>query len=34
MAAASCAIADLNGDRKPDITCIDGTRLKIYINGN
>ena len=30
MAAASCAIADLNGDRKLDIACIDGARLKWY----
>jgi hypothetical protein len=31
MAAASCAIADLNSDHKPDIACIDSTRLKIYL---
>jgi hypothetical protein len=31
MAAASCAIADLNNDHKPDIACIDSTRLKIYV---
>jgi hypothetical protein len=30
MAAAACAIADLNGDRKLDVACIDGTRLKWY----
>jgi hypothetical protein len=31
MAAAACAIADLNGDGKPDVACIDGTRLKTYV---
>jgi hypothetical protein len=31
MAAASCAIADLNGDHKPDVVCIDSTRLRIYL---
>jgi hypothetical protein len=31
MAAASCAIADLNNDHKPDIACIDSTRLKVYV---
>jgi hypothetical protein len=30
MAAASCAIADLNKDGRPDIACIDSTRLKWY----
>lgn len=32
MAAAACAVADLDGDGRPDITCIDGTRLKWYRN--
>jgi len=32
MGAAACAIADLNADRRPDIACIDGTRLKWYEN--
>jgi Aldos-2-ulose dehydratase, beta-propeller domain/FG-GAP-like repeat/FG-GAP repeat len=31
MAAAACAIADLNGDGVPDIACIDGARLKTYV---
>ena len=31
MAAASCAIADLNADRKLDVACIDATRLKVYL---
>jgi len=31
MAAASCAIAHLNGDRKPDIACIDAARLRVYL---
>ena len=30
MGAASCAVADLNGDKRADIACIDGTRLKWY----
>ena len=30
MAAASCAVADLNGDGKPEIACIDGRALKVY----
>jgi hypothetical protein len=32
MAAASCALADLNGDRRLDIACIDGASLKWYEN--
>lgn len=34
IAAASCAVADLNGDRKPDIACIGSatTNLKWYEN--
>jgi hypothetical protein len=32
MAAASCAVADLNADGRPDIACIDATRLKWYEN--
>jgi len=32
MGAAACAVADLDGDGRPDITCIDGTRLKWYRN--
>ncbi|HXK07024.1 MAG TPA: VCBS repeat-containing protein [Verrucomicrobiae bacterium] len=32
MGAAACAIADLNGDRRPDVACIDSTRLKWYEN--
>ena len=30
MGAAACAIADLNQDKRPDIACIDSTRLKWY----
>ncbi len=32
MAAAACAIGDLNGDRRPDIVCIDATKVKWYQN--
>ena len=32
MGAAACAAADLNGDGRPDIACIDATRLKWYEN--
>jgi hypothetical protein len=32
MGAAACAVVDLNGDARPDIACIDGTRLKWYEN--
>lgn len=34
VAAASCAVADLNGDRRPDIACIGSStaNLKIYEN--
>jgi hypothetical protein len=32
MGAAACAVVDLNGDRRVDIACIDGTRLKWYEN--
>jgi hypothetical protein len=32
MNAAACAAADLNGDGRIDLACIDGTRLKWYEN--
>ena len=32
MAAAACAVADLNGDRRADIVCIDGSKVKWYEN--
>jgi hypothetical protein len=32
MAAAACEAPDLNGDRRPDIVCIDSSRLKWYEN--
>ncbi|HKE22655.1 MAG TPA: VCBS repeat-containing protein, partial [Bryobacteraceae bacterium] len=32
MGAAACAVTDLDGDKKPDITCIDSSRLKWYRN--
>jgi hypothetical protein len=32
MGAAACSVADLNGDGRPDIACIDSTRLKWYEN--
>jgi len=32
MGAAACAAADLNGDKRIDIACIDATRLKWYEN--
>ena len=32
MGAAACAVADLNRDGRPDIACIDSTRLKWYEN--
>ena len=32
MAAASCVVADFNADGRPDIACIDSTRLKWYEN--
>ncbi len=32
MAAAACTVADFNADGRPDIACIDSTRLKWYEN--
>jgi hypothetical protein len=32
MSAASCAAADLNGDGRPDLVCIEATRLRWYEN--
>jgi hypothetical protein len=32
MGAAACAIADLNGDGRLDVACIDAGRLKWYEN--
>jgi hypothetical protein len=32
MAAAACVAADLNGDRRLDIVCIDGSKVKWYEN--
>lgn len=32
MAAASCIAVDLNGDRRPDLACIDTSRLRWYEN--
>ena len=33
MGAAACIVVDLNKDGRPDIACIDSTRLKWYENG-
>ncbi len=33
MGAAACVVADLNKDGRPDVACIDSTRLKWYENG-
>ena len=32
MGAAACTVVDLNGDKRPDIACIDSTKLKWYEN--
>ena len=32
MGAAACVALDLNGDKRPDVACIDATRLKWYEN--
>jgi hypothetical protein len=32
MGAAACTVIDLNKDGRPDIACIDSTRLKWYEN--
>jgi hypothetical protein len=32
MAAASCVAVDLNGDGRPDLACVDSTRLRWYEN--
>jgi len=32
MGAAACTVVDLNKDGRPDIACIDSTRLKWYEN--
>ena len=32
MAAAGCAVADLNGDKRPDVVCIEKARLTWYEN--
>ncbi len=36
ISAASCAVADLNGDGRPDIACIGSatSNLKLYLNGD
>jgi hypothetical protein len=33
MGAAACTVVDLNQDHRPDIACIDSTRLKWYESG-
>ena len=32
MAGSGCAVGDLNGDKRVDVTCISGTTLKWYEN--